>query len=189
MKEVEDRILRDGRALNQDVLLVDSFLNHRVDPVLMEHAGQDIAEHFKDRGVTIVATIESSGIAPALMAAKYLNVPMLTMKKAASAIQNGSLLSTNVHSFTKNKDYTLTCKPQYLPAGSKVLFVDDFLAMGEAALGAARIIEEAGCTLVGCAIFIEKSFQPGRGILEDKGYEVYSLARVAHMDEGVITFA
>ncbi len=190
MQELMDRILKDGQALSEHVLLVDSFLNHQVDPVLMQHIGQDFAAHFADKGITRVATIEASGIAPAAMTALALNVPLVVMKKATSAIMNNDvLLTTRVHSFTKNIDYMLMCKKAFLPAGEKVLFIDDFLANGEAGLGAARLIEEAGSEVVGMGIVIEKSFQDGRKKLVEAGYDVYSLAMVAKMGEGVIEFA
>lgn len=190
MQELMDRILKDGQALSEHVLLVDSFLNHQVDPVLMQHIGQDFAAHFANRGITRVATIEASGIAPAAMTALALGVPLVVMKKATSAIMNNDvLLTTQVHSFTKNIDYMLMCKKQFLPQGEKVLFIDDFLANGEAGFGAVRLIEEAGSEVAGIGIVIEKSFQSGRQKLIDAGYDVYSLARVAKMGEGVIEFA
>lgn len=190
MQELMDRICRDGQALSEHVLLVDSFLNHQVDPVLMQHIGQDFANRFAGRGISRVATIEASGIAPAAMTALALGVPLVVMKKATSAIMNNDvLLTTPVHSFTKNIDYMLMCKKAFLPEGENVLFIDDFLANGEAGLGAARLIEEAGCTVAGIGIVIEKSFQEGRSKLCEAGYDVYSLARIAKMGEGVIEFA
>lgn len=190
MKELEDRILKDGHALNADVLLVDSFLNHQVDVLLMQHMGQDFAEHFKNAGIDRVATIESSGIAPAAMTALALNVPLVIMKKASSAIlSDADSMTAKVHSFTKNTDYTLKCKRAYIHEGDRVLFIDDFLANGEAGLGAAKLIEEAGAKVAGIGIVIEKAFQSGAAKLAEKGYEVYSLARIGHMDKGVIEFA
>ena len=190
MQELMDRIKRDGVALSEHVLLVDNFLNHQVDPVLMQHIGEEFARYFAGRGVTRVATIESSGIAPATMTALALGVPLVVMKKATSAILNNDvLLTTRVHSFTKNIDYMLMCKRSFLPAGEKVLFIDDFLANGEAGFGAARLIEEAGSEVTGIGIVIEKSFQDGAKKLQEAGYDVYSLAKVAKLGEGVIEFA
>ena len=117
MQELKDRIRKDGMALSEHVLLVDNFLNHQVDPVLMQHIGQEFARYFAGRGITRVATIESSGIAPAAMAALELGVPLVIMKKATSALMNNDvLLTTRVHSFTKNTDYMLMCKRSFLPA-------------------------------------------------------------------------
>lgn len=189
MDELIARIRKDGKALNSDVLIVDSFLNHLVDPLLMKHIGEDFAAHFAGRGITRVATIEASGIAPAAMTALTLGVPLLVMKKTSSAILSDEVcLTTKVHSFTKNTDYMLMCKRQYLPVSENVLFIDDFLANGEAGLGAARLIEEAGAKLAGIGIVIEKSFQNGAKKLQEAGYEVYSLARISKLDNGVIEF-
>ncbi len=188
MQKLKDRIIRDGKALNADVLLVDSFLNHQVDPQLMADIGREFAELVKDLGVTRVVTIESSGIAPAQMTALELGVPLVIMKKSNSKILEGAL-QTEVFSFTKGKKYQLTVKNEYIHQDDRILLVDDFMANGEAATGAIRLIEEAGAQVAAVGIVIEKSFQPGRSILEQKGYKVFSLARVAAMAEGQITFA
>ena len=117
-----------------------------------------------------------------------MNLPMVTLKKQTSKILNGEVYQTTVHSFTKNSDYELTLSKKYINEDDNILIIDDFLANGEAALGAARLIEEAGAKVSGIGIVIEKSFQPGRKLLEDKGYDVYSLARIARLDEGIIEF-
>lgn len=187
MRLLEERIRRDGRALNADVLLVDCFLNHQVDPVLMAEIGKEFARLTEDLGITRVVTIESSGIAPAQMTALEMQVPMVIMKKSNSRILSNAL-QTEVFSFTKNTHYQLTVKPEYIQKGDKVLLVDDFMANGEAAQGAIRLIEQAGAEVTAVGIVIEKSFQPGRRLLEEKGYKVFSLARVAAMEEGNITF-
>lgn len=188
MEFMTERIIRDGRALDEHVLLVDSFLNHQVDMQLMQQCGQAFAERFRDKGITRVMTVESSGIAPAGMAALALGVPLVVFKKKTSRITNGSVYQTTVHSFTKNVDYELTVSRSFIPKGEKVLFIDDFLAMGEAAFGAIRLIEEAGSEVTGVGIVIEKSFQPGRKRLEEAGYDVFSLARVKAMSEKHIEF-
>lgn len=188
MKFMTERIAREGRALNEDVLLVDSFLNHQVDMELMRQCGDAFAEHFRGKGITRVLTVESSGIAPAGMAALALGVPLVFLKKKTSRITAGDVYQTPVQSFTKGTRYELTVASRYLPAGEKVLFIDDFLAMGEAALGVARLVKEAGSEIAGIGIVIEKSFQPGRKKLEDAGFNVFSLARVKAMREGAIEF-
>ncbi len=187
MRLLQERIRRDGKALNSEVLLVDCFLNHQVDPQLMAEIGKEFARLTRDLGITRVVTIESSGIAPAQMTALEMGVPMVIMKKSNSRILEGAL-QTEVFSFTKNKRYQLTVKPEFINKGDKVLLVDDFMANGEAALGGIRLIEEAGAEVAAVGIVIEKSFQPGRGLLEEKGYRVFSLARVEAMAEGQITF-
>ena len=187
MRKLEERILKDGKALNEEVLLVDCFLNHQVDPELMADVGREFASLAKDLGITRVVTIESSGIAPAQMTALEMKVPLVIMKKSNSRILEGAL-QTEVFSFTKNKKYQLTVKPEYIKKGDKVLLIDDFMANGEAALGGIRLVEQAGAEVAAVGIVIEKSFQPGRGLLEEKGYKVFSLARVAEMSEGHISF-
>lgn len=188
MKLLEERIAKDGRALSKTVLKVDSFINHQVDSEFMDALGKDFAEHFRDKGITKVFTIESSGIAPALMTAKHLDVPMVILKKQTSKILNGKVYQTRVTSFTKGTSYELTLYQDYIDPSDKVLLIDDFLANGEAATGASRLIRESGAELTGIGILIEKSFQKGRKRLEDAGYYVYSQARIGRLDEGVIEF-
>lgn len=188
MKELEQKILSEGRALNADVLLVDSFLNNQVDPQLMAGIGRAFAEAARKLGVNKVVTIESSGIAPAQMTALELGVPLVILKKSTSRILKDEVVQTEVFSFTKNSSYQLTMKKKFFDEGDRVLLVDDFLANGEAAGGAARLLESVGAQVSAIGIVIEKSFQPGRGLLEGKGYRVISLARVGAMGENRIEF-
>ena len=188
MKLLEDRILAEGNVLSPAILKVDSFINHQVDPVLMQEMGRDIADHFKDQGVTKVMTIESSGISPALFVACELGVPLLILKKQSSAILKTDVIHTEVVSFTKEISYQLTLARKYLSDTDHVLLVDDFLANGEAATGALRLIRKANATVAGLGVLIEKSFQPGREKLNSQGLHVYSLARIAEMDVDHITF-
>ena len=138
MKILEDMILERGIAVNEDILKVDSFVNHQVDPELMKNIGDEFAEHFKGQGITKVATIESSGIAPALMTALALNVPMLILKKQPSKILNQDLYQTVVTSYTKGTSYELTLSKNFISENDHVLIIDDFLANGEAATGFVR---------------------------------------------------
>ena len=188
MKLLEDRILAEGNVLSPAILKVDSFINHQVDPVLMQEMGRDIANHFKDQGITKVMTIESSGISPALFVACELGVPLLILKKQSSAILKTDVIQTEVVSFTKEISYQLTLARKYLSDTDHVLLVDDFLANGEAATGALRLIRKANATVAGLGVLIEKSFQPGREKLNAQGLHVYSLARIAEMDTDHITF-
>ena len=188
MKILEDMILERGIAVNEDILKVDSFVNHQVDPELMKNIGDEFAEHFKGQGITKVATIESSGIAPALMTALALNVPMLILKKQPSKILNQDLYQTVVTSYTKGTSYELTLSKYFISENDHVLIIDDFLANGEAATGAIRLIRKAHATIAGVGILIEKSFQPGYEKLTEQGIDVYSLARIAKLGEGVIEF-
>lgn len=188
MKILEDMILERGIAVNEDILKVDSFVNHQVDPELMKNIGDEFAEHFKGQGITKVATIESSGIAPALMTALALNVPMLILKKQPSKILNQDLYQTVVTSYTKGTSYELTLSKNFISENDHVLIIDDFLANGEEATGAIRLIRKAHATIAGVGILIEKSFQPGYEKLTEQGIDVYSLARIAKLGEGVIEF-
>lgn len=188
MKILEDMILERGIAVNEDILKVDSFVNHQVDPELMKNIGDEFTEHFKGQGITKVATIESSGIAPALMTALALNVPMLILKKQPSKILNQDLYQTVVTSYTKGTSYELTLSKNFISENDHVLIIDDFLANGEAATGAIRLIRKAHATIAGVGILIEKSFQPGYEKLTEQGIDVYSLARIAKLGEGVIEF-
>ena len=188
MESLRKRILEEGNALSETVLKVDSFLNHQVDAHLMYEMGTYFKEYFKDHKITKIFTIESSGIAPTVMTAMQMNLPMVTLKKQGSKILNGDVYQTTVHSFTKNTNYELTLSKKYITPEDNILIIDDFLANGEAALGAARLVEEAGAKVGGIGIVIEKSFQPGPKLLAEKGYDVYSLARIKKLDKGVIEF-
>lgn len=188
MELLKEKILAEGFAKNESILKVDSFLNHQVDPVLMQKIGEEFADYYKDKGITKVVTIESSGIAPALMTATALGVPMIILKKQTSTVLNDNVYQTVVTSYTKGNSYELSLVPDYVNEEDHVLIIDDFLADGEAATGAIRLIRKTHATVAGIGILIEKSFQPGRKKLEEQGFEVYSLARIANLDDGKITF-
>lgn len=188
MRLLEERILRDGRALSEDVLLVDSFLNHQVDTELMRAVGNEFARLFKDAGVTRVATIEASGIAPAVMTAQALQTPLVILKKSTSSILKEGVIQTEVFSFTKNSSYQLTLKSQFVHPGDRVLLIDDFLANGEAAFGGIRLLEQAGASVAGVGAVIAKAFQPGMRKLRAAGYRVEALAAVKSLANGQISF-
>ncbi|MGX8852956.1 xanthine phosphoribosyltransferase [Amedibacillus sp. YH-ame10] len=188
MKLLEDYIRRYGESLNKDVLKVDSFLNHQIDAELMMQIAQDFKEHFKDVPITKVCTIETSGIAPSLMLAYLLQVPVVFFKKNTSKILTDDIYKTKVHSFTKDLDYDITCSKKYLSDNDYVLFIDDFMANGEACLGAIDIIKQANAKVSGIGIVIEKAFQSGRSKVEEQGYMVYSQARIASLDKDHIAF-
>jgi len=188
LKLLKDRILSEGRALNEDILKVDSFINHQVDMELMDAIGKDIADHFRDKKVTKVVTIESSGIPPAAMVAMSLGVPLVILKKQGSKVLNEDMIQTVVTSFTKGNTYELSLCTRFVNENDHVLFVDDFLANGEAATGTVRLLRQLHATIAGIGILIEKSFMPGRSKLEDAGFEVYSLARIKRLEKGVIEF-
>ncbi|WHY71324.1 xanthine phosphoribosyltransferase [Fictibacillus enclensis] len=188
MNFLEEVILKEGQALSEKVLKVDSFLNHQVDPEVMRKVGEELARRFIDAGITKILTIESSGIAPAVMAGLELGVNVIFARKRKSLTQNEDLLTANVYSFTKEEKNEISVSKKWLTAGENILIIDDFLAHGEAALGLAHLVEAAGANVAGFGIVIEKSFQSGREKLLKKGYRVESLARVASLSNGSITF-
>ncbi len=188
MELLKNKIKQDGVAVNEHILKVDSFINHQIEPMLMQEMGKDIAEHFKEKGITKVATIESSGIAPALMTAVSLEVPLIILKKQPSKILNQDLYQTVVTSFTKETNYELTLSKKYISAEDHVLIVDDFLANGEAATAALRLLRMSHATIAGIAVLIEKSFQPGHQKLASQGIEVYALAQIAEMAQDYVKF-
>ena len=188
MELLKQKILDCGRALDEHVLLVDSFLNHQVDVKLMQEVGREFARRFADAGITRIVTIESSGIAPAAMAALEMDLPLVILKKSKSSILKEGILQTEVFSFTKNAPYQLTLKPQFVHPGDRVLLIDDFLANGEAALGASSLLERAGAQVAGIGIVIAKTFQPGLKKLTEAGYRVEILAPVKRMAENLIEF-
>ncbi|AMA72002.1 MULTISPECIES: xanthine phosphoribosyltransferase [Aneurinibacillus] len=189
MELLKEKIRQEGHVLNDKVLKVDSFLNHQIDPELMMAIGEEFARRFADTGVTKVLTIESSGIAAALTAALKLNVKVVFARKKKSALMNEEAYVTQVHSFTKNETNEVTVLKKFLGAGEKILIIDDFLANGEAAMGLARIVEQAGSEVVGIGIVIEKAFQDGGKRLRESGFRVESLARIATFAGGEVQFA
>lgn len=188
MKLLEDMILEKGTVINDSILKVNSFINHQVDSKLMKEIGIEFANHFKGAGITKVFTIESSGIAPAVMTSYELDIPMVILKKETSSTLDSGIYQTQIKSFTKNKIYNLTLSKDYIDSDDQVLIIDDFLANGEAAKGAIKLIESAGAHVCGIGIVIEKSFQPGRKYLDDLGYDVYSLARIKSLKDGKVEF-
>ncbi|MDU2474324.1 MAG: xanthine phosphoribosyltransferase [Enterococcus faecalis] len=188
MKELVERIKNDGRVLGEGVLKVDSFITHQVDPELMEAMGNRFAEVFAEAGITKVITIEASGIAPALYAAQKLGVPMIFARKSKSLTMDEELLTASVYSFTKQVTSQISISRKFLSDADKVLIIDDFLANGQAAKGLVELCQQAGAKVEGIGIVIEKSFQDGRQLLEDMGLNVVSLARIASLSEGTVTF-
>ncbi|OTG81284.1 xanthine phosphoribosyltransferase [Acinetobacter sp. ANC 5054] len=188
MHALEQKILAEGIVLSEEVLKVDSFLNHQIDPVMMQLIGQEFARLFKDAGITKIITIEASGIAPAVMAGLELGVPVIFARKYQSLTLKDDLYRSKVFSFTKQTESTIAISKKHIDASDKVLVIDDFLANGQAALGLADLIHQASAEVLGIGIVIEKSFQPGRDILLEKGYRVESLARVKSLANGAVEF-
>ena len=177
MKLLEDRILKDGNVLGEDILKVDSFLTHQVDYELMQEMGKVLAEAYKDAGVTKVVTIEASGIAPALYTAQAMNVPMIFAKKAKNITMTEGILTAEVYSFTKRVTSTVSIASKFLSEDDTVLIVDDFLANGQAAKGLLEIIGQAGAKVAGIG-----------KLLEETGVPVTSLARIKEFKDGQVVF-
>lgn len=188
MKELTERIKKDGRVLNEDVLKVDRFLTHQVDSHLMAAIGTEFATLFADEGVTKVVTLESSGIAPAIFAAQAMNVPMIFARKTKSLTMNEELLTSSVYSFTKQQTNQISISKKFLNEDDRVLIIDDFLANGQAAKGLIELCQQAGASVVGVGIVIEKAFQPGHQLIVDMGVPVYSLARIKSLSENQVNF-
>ncbi|WP_447501715.1 xanthine phosphoribosyltransferase [Acinetobacter pittii] len=188
MHALEQKILTEGIVLSDQVLKVDAFLNHQIDPVLMQQIGKEFAARFKDAGITKIITIEASGIAPAIMAGLELGVPVIFARKYQSLTLKDDLYRSKVFSFTKQTESTIAISNKHLHSTDKALVIDDFLANGQAALGLIDLIHQANAEVVGVGIVIEKSFQPGRDLLLEKGYRVESLARVHFLTDGKVTF-
>ena len=179
--------MSDGKCLDGGILKVDNFINHQMDPVLMREMAKELVRRFSGHTINKVMTVEASGIAPAIMVGDYLNVPVLFAKKKTPSTMD-NMLVTEVFSFTKNKTYTVCVSGDYLNPGDKVLFVDDFLANGNAALGIIDLVEQAGATLEGMGFLIEKGFQNGGELLRNRGIHVESLAIIDSLDNCTVTF-
>lgn len=188
MKELETYILEHGEAIGEDILKVDAFLNHQIDPMFMMELAKDLKEHFKDQPINKIVTIETSGIAPSVFLGYLLNVPVVYFKKSTSKILKDALYQTKIHSYTKDIDYQISCSKKYLNEEDHVLLIDDFMANGEACLGAIDLIKQANATVEGIGIVIEKAFQDGRAKVEAQGYKVYAQARISSLHDGEITF-
>ena len=188
MELLKQRIREEGIVLNNRVLKVDGFLNHQIDPQLFKSIGKEIADRYRDAGVQRIVTIEASGIALALMAALELDVPLVFARKKKSILMVDDVYHSVVYSYTKEENYDITISKKLLPAGEKVLIIDGFLASGEAAMGLAKLVKDAGDEVVGMAIAIEKSFQPGRERLENAGFRVESLVRIKEFKDNKCVF-
>ena len=175
MQLLKERILKDGVVKPGNILKVDSFINHQMDPMLMHQIAQEFVNRFKGVKINKIVTIEASGIAPAIMVGFIMQLPVVFVKKKQPKTME-NMLTTTVHSFTKDRDYTVCISNNFLTAEDHVLFIDDFLANGNASLGMIDLIKQAGATLSGMGFVIEKAFQNGGKILREKGVHVESLA-------------
>ena len=187
MKLLKERIIRDGRCLEGGVLKVDSFVNHQMDPQLMKAMAEEFVRRFAEVEIDKVVTIEASGIAPAIMVGYLLNRPVVFAKKRVPSTM-ANCLHTTVFSFTKGREYDICISGEYLGKGDRVLFIDDFLANGNAAKGIIELAKQAEAEVVGMGFLIEKAFQEGGDFLRNEGYKVESLARIASLTNCEIEF-
>ncbi|MDP7991153.1 xanthine phosphoribosyltransferase [Bacillus sp. MHSD_36] len=188
MKVLQEKILNEGKVLSGDVLKVDAFLNHQIDPVLMQEIGKEFAKRFKEENITKIVTIESSGIAPAVMAALELGVKVIFARKRKSLTLQDNMYVANVYSFTKQETNEISLSRNHIDESDRVLIIDDFLANGQAALGLMSLVEQAGASIAGIGIVVEKAFQDGGKKLREQGVRVESLAEIASLDNGTVTF-
>ncbi len=189
MEGLRNRIITHGEVLPGGIVKVDSFLNHQLDTALLDEAGREFYEYFKGRGVTKILTVESSGIAIACMAARYFSVPVLFAKKSEAKNLSSGIYSSDVFSFTRGKIFTIRVDKRYITSDDKILIIDDFLANGRAMVGLIDIARQAGATIIGAGICIEKAFQEGGKLIRDMGIDLCSLAIIDVDANGKLIFS
>lgn len=188
MKLLEDRVRKDGVVKDGDVLKVDSFLNHQMDVELFAEMGKEWARLFAGENITKILTIEASGIGIACVAAEQFHVPVVFAKKNQTKNIAGDVYTAKVESFTHGRVYDIIVARQFLNPGDRVLLIDDFLANGAALQGLIKVVRDAGATVVGAGIAVEKAFQPGGDLIRGMGVRVESLARIKSMENGHLEF-
>ena len=188
MEELKKRILAEGKNLGGGILKVDGFINHQVDPQLMDLCGRELARRFRDIGATKVLTAEISGIAPALTTALHLGLPVVYARKSKPITMPDQVFLTLTPSHTKGRTVELIISPEYLAGGERVLIIDDFLASGATILGLVRLAQSAGAQIVGVGALVEKNFEGGRQALSHLEVPVESLACIRSMEGDQILF-
>lgn len=188
MELLKERILRDGTLEEGNILKVDNFLNHQIDVDLLNEIGKELEDRFKDEKIDKILTIETSGIAIAVIAAQYFKVPVVFARKTDTKVMEKDVYETEVYSYTKGRTYTVRVAKKYLHEGENVLLIDDFLAKGKAMEGLIKIVEMAGANVGGISVVIEKGFQDGGQKLREGGYRLESLAIVDEAENGSIKF-
>lgn len=188
MKILEDRILKDGKIGAGNVLKVDCFVNHQIDVPFMNEVTKEFYRLFKDENVTKIVTIEASGIGIACLAAVHFGVPVVFAKKTPTNNISEDVYTAQVYSYTHERNYTIRISKEFLDPSDRILIIDDFLAKGSALTALLSLVNEAGATVVGAGIIIEKTYQDGGKIIRDMGIRVESLAKISSMDENGIVF-
>ena len=189
MRELQERIMREGKNLGNGILKVDGFINHQVDPILMDACGRELARRFKDIGATKVLTAEISGIAPAVSTAYHLKLSVVYARKHKPITMPDQVFLTLSPSHTKGRMVELIISPEYLRDGERVIIIDDFLATGATILGLVRLAQTAGSIIVGVGTLIEKTFEGGRQALSSLGVPIEALVQITSMEGDKITFA
>ncbi|PXV68888.1 xanthine phosphoribosyltransferase [Dysgonomonas alginatilytica] len=187
MKLLKDRILKDGKSFDGGILKVDSFINHQMDPILMKSIGVEFVRRFGNLPINKIVTIEASGIAPAIMLGYLLELPVVFVKKAKPKTMD-RMITSQVYSFTKDITYDVCVSSDFLTPDDTVVFIDDFLANGHAAIGVKDLVEKAGATLAGMGFIIEKSFQDGGKRLREQHIHVESLVHIKSLGNDRIEF-
>lgn len=188
MELLKKKILDEGYCIGDSILKVDSFLNAQVDIAFMNEVGKEFKSRFKEANITKIFTAEASGIAIAAITAQYFNCPIVIAKKYESVNMDVENYEMPVYSFTKNKEYIMRVSKKHLKKEENILIIDDFLANGLASMGLVKMVEMSGANLVGLGIVVEKTFQEGRKLLEDKNIRIESLARIKSIKSGKIEF-
>jgi xanthine phosphoribosyltransferase len=188
MEALKNRIILEGKNLGNGILKVDGFINHQVDPLLMDACGRELANRFKNIGATKVLTAEISGIAPAVSTALHLGLPVVYARKSKPITMPDQVFLTLSPSHTKGRMVELIVSPEYLGVGERILIIDDFLATGATILGLVRLAQTAGATIVGVGTLIEKTFEGGRQALAPLGLPVEALVQIISMEGNQIIF-
>jgi len=189
MRELQDRIMREGKNLGNGILKVDGFINHQVDPILMDACGKELARRFKNIDATKILTAEISGIAPAVSTAYHLKLPVVYARKHKPITMPDEVYLTLSPSHTKGRMVELIVSPEYLGHGERIIIIDDFLATGATILGLVRLAQSAGSTIVGIGTLIEKTFEGGRTALATLGVPIEALVQITSMEGNQIIFA
>ena len=188
MQLLKKKILKEGRVLEGNILKVDSFLNHQIDIELLNEIGKEFKQRFQEKNITKILTLEASGIAIAVIAAQYFNVPVVFAKKTESKNLDKEVFEGSVYSYTKAQHYKIRVSKKYINKEDNILIIDDFLANGQAILGLKEIVDAASANLVGAGIVIEKGFQTGGSLLREAGINVESLAIIDSLEKNEIIF-
>lgn len=188
MELLKERIRKDGKIKDGHIIKVDGFLNHQIDINLLNEIGKEFKRLFDGKNITKVITIEASGIAVACLTAQYFNVPIVFAKKSESKNIDGDVYRTTVTSYTRGRDYTVILEKRFLTSEDNILIIDDILATGKAQKGLLDISEQAGATVAGIGVVIEKGFQGGGDKLREAGYNLHSLAIIDSMENQTVQF-